>query len=143
VFIINLDIEDKKYFLKYNDLVLNVKIIVRLLPDNLLQFILDTPDPFVKLEESSGPFKDKAFDPFKITVAFITFKEDSLEAFTMFEGDNQKASTSFKDNIQDLSIPFEIIRVGSIPSAFTFLVMVSHIANLFMVKLLVNSSLKE
>ena len=141
MFIINLDIEDKKYFLKYNDLELNVKIIMRLLPDNLLQFILDTSNPFVKLEESSGQDKGKAFDPFKITVAFITFKEDSLEAFTMFEGDNQKASTSFKDNIQD--IPFKIIMAVSMPSAFTFLVMASHITNLFMVKLLVNNSLKE
>lgn len=106
-----------------------------------MQFILDKPDPFGKLEESSDSSKDmlKPFDPFKIAMESITFKQDSLNPFILFVGDNLEASTSFKDNNQE--VRFKMIRVKSILLAFTFLMVVSHITNLFMV--VVDSNLKE
>ena len=122
------------YFLKYNDLELNVKMIVHFLLDNLLEFNLDKPVPFDEFKEASGPFKDmlKLFDPFKTAMASVAFKEDKLEA-----------STSFKDYNQEISIPFKIIAVASIPLAFKFLVEENHTASLTMVELLGNNNLKE
>ena len=95
-------------------------MIVDLLRENQLEFILDIPDPYGKVIKASVPFKDnlEVFGSFRIVMASVTFKQDSLEE-----------STPCKDYNQEASTPFNIIKLACIPLAFAFLVVVNHIVN--------------
>ena len=89
--------------------------------ENLLEFILDKPDLFNKLKESSDPFSKDillVLNQFKITEASTAFKEDNSKAFTSFVEVDQEASAYFK-----------IMVASAIQSAFIFLVVVNHIVN--------------